>query len=79
MNLFRPVLLLFSLRKRLHGISGACCALVPLLAGGRFFPDAILAQEAAPVAEPNFVFDAILVVALFGATLYAICRSGRRN
>jgi len=27
----------------------------------------------------SFVFEGILVVALFGGALYAICRAGRRN
>jgi hypothetical protein len=54
--------------------------LLPLLAGAGRFPGAILAQQLAPPpAAPSFIFDAILVVALFGGALYAICRSGRRN
>ena len=59
-----------------------CGVLLPIVAPAfrGEFPGLILAQQPVPeVTTPSYVLDAIVVVVLCGAALYAICRAGRRN
>ncbi len=64
--------------------------LISSLVWGFFFSGILLGQEAAPQQQPqqtaptvtisrSYWFEILLVVLLFGAALWAICKPSRRN